>query len=129
MLIKITKQFQLSAPTIYRILIRNKTKTKKQIDFYKQYIIRINKAYINSIMSAPKIINVLAISGSLRKASANSGLVRHAMKIANSRNDVSISTFDIGKLPLFNEDLSGKTMEGSCQEGRCHIHRKSRIQL
>ena len=62
-------------------------------------------------MSAPKIINVLAISGSLRKASANSGLVRYAMKIGNSRNDVSISTFDIGKLPLFNEDLNDDAPE------------------
>ena len=62
-------------------------------------------------MSAPKIINVLAISGSLRKKSANSGLVRHAIKIGNARNDVSISTFDIGKLPLFNEDLNDDAPE------------------
>lgn len=64
-------------------------------------------------MSAPKIINVLAISGSLRKKSANSGLVRHAMKIGNARNDVSISTFDIGK--LHGGKLSKRPMPYSSQ--------------
>ena len=48
-------------------------------------------------------IKVIAITGSLRKASVNAGLLRAAAKIA-PKHDMEITIIS-ADLPLFNEDL------------------------
>lgn len=48
-------------------------------------------------------IRVLGISGSLRKNSVNSGLLRAAVRVAPS--GMSISIFDLKSIPLYNEDI------------------------
>jgi len=49
-----------------------------------------------------KKINILAISGSLRKESFNTSLLRAAQKAVSS--NVEITIFDISHLPFFNQD-------------------------
>jgi chromate reductase len=48
-------------------------------------------------------INVIAISGSLRKASTNTGLLREAIK--NSPSNMKITYYPILDFPLYNDDL------------------------
>lgn len=51
---------------------------------------------------------VLAISGSLRSASSNTGLVRMAERIATEDSDLGITIVpvdDLGSLPFYNADL------------------------
>lgn len=48
-------------------------------------------------------MNVLAISGSLRKGSYNSALLRAAQELASK--DMNITIFDIATLPLYNQDF------------------------
>lgn len=52
-------------------------------------------------MSEP--IKVLGISGSLHRASSNTGLLRAAQDVAPAEMEISI--FDIGDLPLYNRDV------------------------
>ena len=47
-------------------------------------------------------MNIVAISGSLRKASNNTALLRAAQKLAP---DMHIEILDIGSIPVFNQDL------------------------
>uniref|UniRef100_A0A7S0G4B8 NADPH-dependent FMN reductase-like domain-containing protein n=1 Tax=Rhodosorus marinus TaxID=101924 RepID=A0A7S0G4B8_9RHOD len=54
-------------------------------------------------MTAAGKLKVLGISGSIRKASANSGLLRAAKEVAP--NDVEFEIADISRLPIFNSDL------------------------
>ncbi len=49
--------------------------------------------------------NILAISGSLRKASTNTGLLRAAQK--NAPNQVAITIADLSDIPFYNSDLEG----------------------
>lgn len=49
-----------------------------------------------------EVINVLGISGSLRKASWNSGLLREAMRLAPEGMHIQIA--DLSAIPLFNQD-------------------------
>ena len=58
-------------------------------------------------MTSFRKVNVVGICGSLRAQSCNAGLLRHAVKVAAARDDVEMSTFDIGTLPLYNQDLDG----------------------
>ncbi|XP_021629039.1 NADPH:quinone oxidoreductase [Manihot esculenta] len=52
------------------------------------------------------VIKVVAISGSLRKASFNSGLIRSAIELSKSSvNGMQIEQIDISQLPLLNTDL------------------------
>lgn len=52
------------------------------------------------------MVNILAISGSLRRASSNSALLRATMALAPS--DVNVTLYGgLGDLPLFNPDLEG----------------------
>ncbi len=51
-------------------------------------------------------MKILAISGSLRKASINSGLLRAIKEQAGSSMDVEI--VDIAGLPMYNEDLEAQ---------------------
>ena len=48
-------------------------------------------------------MHVLAIPGSLRKASTNNGLIRAAVKLAPQGMQIDIA--DISKMPLYNDDL------------------------
>ncbi|KAL0923087.1 hypothetical protein M5K25_007132 [Dendrobium thyrsiflorum] len=57
-------------------------------------------------MAAKPAIKVVAISGSLRKASFNSGLVRSAVELSRESIDgIEIEHVDISELPLLNTDL------------------------
>jgi len=51
-------------------------------------------------------LRVLGISGSLRKASSNTGLLRAAKEIAPDRMEVTI--FDIKDLPFYNGDVEAE---------------------
>ena len=48
------------------------------------------------------LVNIVAISGSLRKKSYNTALLRAAQKLAP---DMYIEILEIGNLPLYNQDL------------------------
>ena len=50
------------------------------------------------------VLRVVGISGSLRKSSTNTGLLRYAGDILKQRG-VEFSILEIGHLPLMNEDL------------------------
>jgi len=52
-------------------------------------------------------LNIVAISGSLRKASTNSGLLRYAQSVVPS--GVTVTIVDISHLPMFNQDLETPT--------------------
>jgi chromate reductase len=54
-------------------------------------------------MSEGKTLNVLGISGSLRKSSYNTALLRAAQDLAPA--DLTIEIFDLTPLPLYNEDV------------------------
>jgi chromate reductase, NAD(P)H dehydrogenase (quinone) len=49
-------------------------------------------------------LNVLALCGSLRKASINAALLRAAARVAAPRADIEVPDW-LGRLPLFNPDL------------------------
>ena len=57
-------------------------------------------------MNSDTHLRVLAISGSLRKASFNSGLLRAAQEIAPEQMEITI--LDINDLPLYNGDVEAK---------------------
>jgi chromate reductase, NAD(P)H dehydrogenase (quinone) len=48
-------------------------------------------------------VHVLAFAGSLRRASFNGGTLRAAIEVAPA--DMSIETYDLAGIPLFNEDV------------------------
>jgi chromate reductase len=54
-------------------------------------------------MSDGKTLRVLGISGSLRKSSYNTALLRTAQELAPA--DMTIEIFDLAPLPLYNEDV------------------------
>ncbi|XP_024962049.1 NAD(P)H:quinone oxidoreductase-like [Cynara cardunculus var. scolymus] len=56
-------------------------------------------------MAAKPIIKVVAICGSLRKASTNHGLLRSAIELSESIEGMSIEHVDISPLPMLNTDL------------------------
>ncbi|KAJ9567586.1 hypothetical protein OSB04_003552 [Centaurea solstitialis] len=55
--------------------------------------------------AAKPTIKVVAICGSLRKASFNRGLLRSAIELSNSIEGMSIEYVDISPLPMLNTDL------------------------
>jgi chromate reductase len=55
------------------------------------------------------MINVLGFSGSLRKGSYNSGLLRAAKEVLPE--NMSLEIFDISPIPLFNQDLASNPPE------------------
>ena len=57
-------------------------------------------------MNSDTHLRVLGISGSLRKASFNSGLLRAAQKIAPERMEITI--FDIIDIPFYNGDVEAQ---------------------
>ncbi|HYV99847.1 MAG TPA: NADPH-dependent FMN reductase [Candidatus Acidoferrum sp.] len=48
-------------------------------------------------------VNVLGVSGSLRKGSFNTGLLRAAVELAP--RDMKVQIFDLSPIPLYNEDV------------------------
>ncbi len=62
-------------------------------------------------MNSDTHLQVLGISGSLRNASFNSGLLRAAQEIAPERMEITI--FDIKELPLYNGDVEAQGDPGS----------------
>ena len=57
-----------------------------------------------------KPVQVLAISGSLRRASSNTALIEAAARLAPAGVEVSIYR-ELGRIPPFNPDLDEETME------------------
>ncbi|WCJ39112.1 NAD(P)H:quinone oxidoreductase [Euphorbia peplus] len=55
--------------------------------------------------AANSVVKIAAISGSLRKASYNTGLIRSAIEVSKSVAGVEIEHIDISSLPLLNTDL------------------------
>ena len=55
------------------------------------------------------MINVLGFSGSLRKASCNSGLLRAAKEVLPE--NMTLEIFDLSQIPLFNQDLESTPPE------------------
>ncbi|KAL4583222.1 hypothetical protein LXL04_007789 [Taraxacum kok-saghyz] len=56
-------------------------------------------------MASPPVIKVVAICGSLRKASSNRGLLRSAIESSESIDGITIEYVDISPLPMLNTDL------------------------
>jgi len=50
-----------------------------------------------------RIVDVIGISGSLRKGSYNTGLLRAAVELAPE--DLQLQIFDLSNIPLYNEDV------------------------
>ena len=74
-----------------------------------------------SINAATRPIRVLGICGSLRAKSCNAGLLRHAVAVAASRDGVDMRTFDVGTLPLYNQDLDGEGAPASAKAWKLEV--------
>jgi chromate reductase, NAD(P)H dehydrogenase (quinone) len=59
-------------------------------------------------------LNVLAFAGSLRRASYNRSLLQAAIELAPP--ELSIKTFDLLEIPMFNEDVEAKGEPQSVQD-------------
>src|SRR6476661_6484015 len=70
-------------------------------------------------MSDGKSLTVLGISGSLRKASYNTAALRTAQALAPA--GMTIETFDLSPLPLYNEDVKAVGFPPVVQELRARI--------
>ena len=70
-------------------------------------------------MSDGKILTVLGISGSLRKASYNTAALRAAQELAPA--GMTIETFDLAPLPLYNEDVKAVGFPPVVQQLRAKI--------
>ncbi len=64
-------------------------------------------------------LKVVLISGSLRKASTNSGLLRACFELNNPR--IEFEWADISDVPMFSEDLEGKQTPESVQRIRKQV--------
>lgn len=64
-------------------------------------------------------MNLVALSGSLRKASFNTGLLRYAA--AHAADSSSIDLADISDLPLFSEDLEAAGSVGPAERLRSAV--------
>lgn len=64
-------------------------------------------------------VRVLGISGSLRKGSYNTALLREAMKLLPEH--MSLEIFDISQIPLYNEDVRAQGFPKPVQELRDRI--------
>jgi chromate reductase len=65
-------------------------------------------------------INLLGLSGSLRKDSFNTKLLHNAMEIARSLG-AETKIFDLSQIPLYNQDIETKGFPDSVQELRKKI--------
>lgn len=64
-------------------------------------------------------MKVLGVSGSLRKGSFNTALLRAAIELAPKEMEITIA--EIGDLPLYDEDVRAKGFPGSVQRLRDQI--------
>ena len=64
-------------------------------------------------------IRVLGISGSLRKNSVNSGLLRAAQKVTPP--EMVLSVFDLGSIPMYNEDVLAQEIPETVREFKSKI--------
>jgi chromate reductase, NAD(P)H dehydrogenase (quinone) len=71
-------------------------------------------------MSSP--IRVLGISGSLRKASLNTQLLRAASKVM-PEHGMTLEIFDLSPLPMYNSDIHEQGFPASVEELRIRIAR------
>jgi chromate reductase len=71
-------------------------------------------------MSDGKTQTVLGISGSLRKASYNTAALRAAQELAPA--GMTIETFDLAPLPLYNEDVKAAGFPPVVQQLRAKIN-------
>ena len=60
-----------------------------------------------AMATSDRPLNVLALCGSLRKASINATLLRAAAHIAAPDADIEVADW-LGRLPLFNPDVEGE---------------------
>ena len=70
-------------------------------------------------MAADESINVLGISGSLRRKSYNTGALRAAIQLAPA--GMTIETFDIAGIPLYNEDVKEQGFPAAVERLRAKI--------
>jgi chromate reductase, NAD(P)H dehydrogenase (quinone) len=70
-------------------------------------------------MSDQSGLKVLGISGSLRKASYNTAALRAAKELAPS--GVTLETFDIAPIPLYNEDVRAQGFPPAVEDFRARI--------
>jgi chromate reductase len=68
-------------------------------------------------MAAP--IRVLAVSGSLRKGSYNTALLRAAIEVAPE--GITVEIFDISPIPLYNQDVEDRGLPASVKTFRERI--------
>lgn len=70
-------------------------------------------------MSTQNQLHLLGISGSLRKASVNTGLLRAAQTLLPP--GVTMEIADLSHIPLYNEDVERAGMPRPVEEFRAHI--------
>ena len=66
-----------------------------------------------------RTVHILGISGSLRKASSNSGLLRAASQLLPEK--MTMEVFDLAPLPFYNGDLDGPHAPGPVLDFRKRI--------
>lgn len=69
-------------------------------------------------MTEPSPLHVLAISGSLRRGSYNSALLRAAVELAPP--DMVLEIYDLSALPIFNQDIE-KPFPGAVADFRTRV--------
>ena len=70
-------------------------------------------------MSTSGRINVLGISGSLRRASYNTAALRVAQELVP--DGMTLAQFDLAPIPLYNEDVREKGFPPSVEDLRARI--------
>lgn len=70
-------------------------------------------------MNNAKQLTILGIAGSLRKGSYNRGLLRAAQSLAPS--GMRIEDFDLGEIPLYNDDIYTKGFPTTVETFRARI--------
>jgi hypothetical protein len=80
----------------------------EDIEPKKQEVPTINKKSSTSPIKKQKGLKIVAISGSLRKASTNTGLIRAVIELDHP--NLEIEWADISQFPIFNEDLEKKPL-------------------
>ncbi len=68
----------------------------------------------NNVANNVDCIRLLAIPGSLRRASQNRGLLRAAQE--SSPSNVEVELFDLGQIPLYNGDVESEGQPAPVQE-------------
>jgi chromate reductase len=70
-------------------------------------------------MSDQPVLKILGISGSLRRSSYNTAALRAAKELAPS--GVTLETFDIAPIPLYNEDVRAQGFPAAVEDFRARI--------